>query len=851
MNFDPVNIFGNNNKKNGNNNENASTTTATSAVDALSYNGPNPTPRRRSLFDFGGFGGFDGFDGFSRGLGLQQPPQQQQQQQQQQQDSPTAPSSNNSSNIDVVQSEKVAVDELLSNELLKLSVNDRTAIDEEIHGVTCLSPKESPEFLSRSLWAFQNEIDNTNSSIPYSKKQIYHDIVNRVSWRRTTRQLEQQQQQQQQQDSSTNNIGQQQPIPIPIPIPIEKHYVINDMNFRLRFLRCELFDIKKAVLRYFNYLNFINDLWGFDIVSQNTQIGIKDFTKSELKFFKRGLFQILPFRDRSGRRIIVVMGGMGTTNTLIARAKSYFYIWDVCTRDSIESQRKGAISITHQSAWTSGITTPSSSSGSGSGEATDGSLSDTSCSATTSSSVNSKRSLKSSNNNTSSSSKFQVPHKELKMVNDLFASIPTRITANHNLYPDTSIYRFISKLIMVSVVSGSTQRLRQKFHFGDEIELRYQLQGFGIPINLIPSTETGTVKLHNFNAWMKTRQIVEENPNDNNQYTYKIKNTNTKNSSKVTATTTTVTNIIVECPGTNDVIFRRGQSFKEHPGNDVFRDSILNYLTEKDNNNEVSTSTSTSIMSTAGSSAGSNYDSKNNNTVTAASMMVCDDSTTTKDNDSNNNRDRDELFCHWLLHEIQDSPRNGRFLEWDTDLNSWIQMFDSYKIKRKISVSLYNYEKRYSSKLRLRAQAQAQRSLSTTNNRNATSTTTTSTTASASAQHQQQQQQISSVIRGASTATFAATSTLNNNNYSSDDSGGGGGDSGGLNSMAYCFIDGGKPSSQKRHQAFQNCCVGVRFDNCGSNQNQNQQQHQQQYQHQNQHDGSNKKARTHSFDDSE
>ena len=465
MNFDPVNIFGNNNSNNN----------ATSAVDALSYNGPNPAPRRRSLFDFGGFGGFGGSGGL--GLGLQQ----QQQQQQQQQDSPPTPSSSNNSrnNIDVVQSEKVAVDDLLSNELLKLSVNDRSAIDEEIHGVTCLSPKESPEFLSRSLWAFQNEIDNTNSSIPYSKKQIYHDIVNRVSWRRTTRQLEQQQQQQQQQDSSTN-IGQQQQQQ-PIPIPIEKHYVINDMNFRLRFLRCELFDIKKAVLRYFNYLNFINDLWGFDIVSQNTQIGIKDFTKSELKFFKRGLFQILPFRDRSGRRIIVIMGGMGTTNTLIARAKSYFYIWDVCTRDSIESQRKGAISITHQSAWTSGITTPSSSSGgeassSGSGEATDGSLSDTSCSATTSGSVNSKRS---SNTNNTNSSKFQVPHKELKMVNDLFASIPTRITANHNLYPDTSIYRFISKLIMVSVVSGSKQRLRQKFHFGDEIELRYQLQGFG------------------------------------------------------------------------------------------------------------------------------------------------------------------------------------------------------------------------------------------------------------------------------------------------------------------------------------------------------------------------------------
>jgi hypothetical protein len=614
------------------------------------------------------------------------------------------------------------------------------------------------------------------------------------------------------------------------------------------------------------------------------------------------------------------MGGMGSTNTLIARAKSYFYIWDVVTRDSIESQRKGAISITHQSAWTSGITTDNSSNA---GDATDGSLSDSSVTTTTTTTTNNNyggggggTSGKKKKNTKSNAGSFQVPHKELKMVNDLFASIPTRITANHNLYPDTSIYRFISKLIMVSVVSGSTQRLRQKFHFGDEIELRYQLQGFGIPINLIPSTETGTVKLHNFNSWMKTRQIVEENPNDNNQYTYNVKNTNkaqknnnnNKNKNKIkgsshnnnnnniittTTTTTTVqvTNIIVECPGTNDVIFRRGQSFKEHPGNDMFRDSILNYLTEKDYGNEVITASSSSssssscIMTSTGSAAAAaagsvdNNNTNNNNTndttatatatSTATSMMVCDDSTTTTTKDTNtntnanndNNKDRDELFCNWLLHKIQDSPRDGRFLEWDTDLNSWIQMFDSYKIKRKISVSLYNYEKRYSTSLR---QQRQQKANATANSTSTATSTATSTSTIASAQQQQQQQQqhhqhqqaSSSVTPVASVSTFAATNTFNFNNYynnynSDDGSGSGGGGTGtgtgGLNSMAYCFIEGGKPSSQKRNQS-QNCCR-VRFDNCGSNQHQHQHQHQNQQQQQR--DGSNKKARTHSFDDSE
>jgi hypothetical protein len=52
------------------------------------------------------------------------------------------------------------VDALLSKELLKLSFYDRSMIEEEIHGVRCMSPAETPELLSTALKEFQYELNN-------------------------------------------------------------------------------------------------------------------------------------------------------------------------------------------------------------------------------------------------------------------------------------------------------------------------------------------------------------------------------------------------------------------------------------------------------------------------------------------------------------------------------------------------------------------------------------------------------------------------------------------------------------------------------------------------------------------
>ena len=186
------------------------------------------------------------------------------------------------------------VDGLLSREMLKMSIVDRTDIQEEIHGVRCLSPlTESPEFLKISLQEFQQELDSLSSS----KKNTYDEIV--LAHMASRRKLQQQQQQNQSSQTQTSH---------------KKHYAIEDENFRLRFLRAELFVAKSAVVRFVNYLNFVHEMWGFEIVSQR-QIRFKDFTKQELKFLKKGYFQLLPFRDRSGRRVVVILGDNDTEGT--------------------------------------------------------------------------------------------------------------------------------------------------------------------------------------------------------------------------------------------------------------------------------------------------------------------------------------------------------------------------------------------------------------------------------------------------------------------------------------------------------------------------------------------------------
>ena len=385
----------------------------------------------------------------------------------------------------------------------------------------------------------------------------------------------------------------------------------------------------------------------------------------------------------------------------------------------------------------------------------------------------------------------------------------------------------------------------------------------GIPINLIPSTESGTVKLQNFNQWIKTIQILENNAiaisnnatghdDDYRRHTYQKGKGKGKQ-----GTMMTVTNVIVECPHSSDVIFRRGQMFKEHPGNDIFRDSILNYLTEKDDvlqqklqeakqqeQQHLVDADAISLSLSHTSDGSSGFFNDDDNAMVAISFGAdgkvtptidstippppiaaqptkkkkrkkkkSDVSKALKKDSDKANKDRDDMFCNWLMNEIL-QRRGGRFLEWDHDLNSWIQIFDPTKIKSKISVSLYNYEKRYSSSLRRQAHERLEQEMKAMNQPTSAATAI-----------------VNSKSRMISTAPT---------NYNSDDSGvvtvsptdvtaskvvpsGIGGDGGSCgnepietNPMSYSFINGSEPESTHRGHNKRSNTNCFRFDqHCG------------------------------------
>ena len=187
-----------------------------------------------------------------------------------------------------------------SKQLLKLSFFDRIAVEEEIHGVGCMAVNESSELIEQSLQEFRTEIESASKR----KRKIFDGIVSKVEEQRRRKE-------QRKHRFSTYPPLHPSYVPEPAAVPQTKHYAIEDNGFRLRFLRCEHFDAKKAVVRFLNYLDLMHELWGMNIVSQRL-VHIEDFSRKEYKFLRKGYIQLLPFRDRSGRRVIVISSNCDT-----------------------------------------------------------------------------------------------------------------------------------------------------------------------------------------------------------------------------------------------------------------------------------------------------------------------------------------------------------------------------------------------------------------------------------------------------------------------------------------------------------------------------------------------------------
>ena len=244
------------------------------------------------------------------------------------------------------------VDKMMADELNSLSFDDREALSEEIHGVRSLAPIETPEMIHNALLDLKKEIETrltvALSSLPSSQSYLHRGngddnfVVNRREYLGellvASKSLTSSSYFPSSDDAkycssnlSTKMSTSMGETSIPSKSDVFNPTITTSSNtthnnnnnkkysyaisreFRIKFLRAELFDVKKAAARYLVCIDFLVDYFG--VVALQRPLYLKDLDKDEQKLLREGRCQLMPSRDRFGRRIIVFFGALGNSQS--------------------------------------------------------------------------------------------------------------------------------------------------------------------------------------------------------------------------------------------------------------------------------------------------------------------------------------------------------------------------------------------------------------------------------------------------------------------------------------------------------------------------------------------------------
>lgn len=337
---------------------------------------------------------------------------------------------------------------------MQLSFKERSNISEEIHGVRSLAVDENLFVREKGLTRLHYELD----ILPHGHKIAYEKARS-----------------------------------------VPATYV-NNPNFRLRFLRAELFNAKKAAKRMTTYLDLLLKNFGNEVLQR--PLRITDFkAKGEKACLRSGIVQLLPYRDRSGRRVMVILSDI-MSHSHNMREKIFLYLLTVAA-ECEETQQKGVLFVM----WPGNET-----------------------------------------------NMRMTSREERLCFEKSFSAFPLRLVGFHFCWPDTRFFHFARSFFVL--VMGSKNRARVIFHTGERQELSSKLLCYGIPVQLLPTTESGVIKTKNHIQWFKTRLLLEK---------YASKHITTQPAKLVGA---------IECPTINDVLYERTKPCMFHPGNSRFKGLI-------------------------------------------------------------------------------------------------------------------------------------------------------------------------------------------------------------------------------------------------------------------------------------
>jgi len=299
----------------------------------------------------------------------------------------------------------VSVDAMMAYELNQMTFHERDTIAEEIHGIRLpQSPNETPEMLGNSLHLLAVELESLPSKQAYDASQAFPQTY------------------------------------------------INTDDFRLIFLRREFFDAHKAAVRMATYLDLIH--WAFGEKVLERDICISDFDETSAKFLRMGIHQVLPGRDRSGRRVAgVFINSNNEAATRKDRVASALYCMIQIARNDVSVQRRGIVGLY----WTHNLT-------------------------------------------------FDDLATPAWVKSVVTAASPVRCSAIHSCR-NTDNNLALMATVMQTLSIGPNNRKRLRVHVGSATECLYKLQTFGIQSIQMPiNTNTGMIKTLNHHKWLELQR---------------------------------------------------------------------------------------------------------------------------------------------------------------------------------------------------------------------------------------------------------------------------------------------------------------------------------------------------------
>ena len=157
-----------------------------------------------------------------------------------------------------------AIDAVMALELNALTPKLRNTVLEEIHCVKSMAVQETPELVNHALGKLRHEASGLIAN--GGGNGYYVDALE-----------------------------------------IDTPYV-QSRDFGLKFLRADLFNVNLAVKRMLNHLDLLFKFFG--PLALQRPLRLSDLTKEERICLRKGSFQIMPYRDKAGRLILIFQRSM-------------------------------------------------------------------------------------------------------------------------------------------------------------------------------------------------------------------------------------------------------------------------------------------------------------------------------------------------------------------------------------------------------------------------------------------------------------------------------------------------------------------------------------------------------------